>query len=104
MYESIKEMLDNATTEDGMESLLSFPIRVDVRAEWHTLYDITPDPCEYRITLPMQYRVIGDLGDDGQPITASLQKYDSWDGWHNLTIGVDPDIVLRYARTIMHYS
>lgn len=103
MYETIKQMLDNASTDEGMESLLSFPIRVDVRAEWHSPYDETPDPCEYRILLPMQYRVIGALY-NGEAISASLQEYDSWDGWHSLKISVNPDIVLQYAKTVMKYS
>lgn len=104
MYETIKEMLANATTDEGMEALLSFPIRVDVREEWHSRYDDMPEPCEYRILLPtMRYRVIGDLY-NGEVISASLQKYDSWDGWHDLKIIVDSDIVLKYAKTVMEHN
>ena len=103
MFETIKQMLDNVGTDEGMEALLSFPIRVDVRAEWYSPYDGNPDPCEYRILLPMKYRVVGDLY-NGKVVSASLQEYDDLDGWRETKHGNDARIMLQYAKTVMKYS
>lgn len=85
--------------DDALEAVQGDALSVEVRSDWHTPGDSSEDT-EYCILLSTggpATRIIGDLDQWKQPVSATLQVQDwgtPWTDYH----GADEDTLLAYAQ------
>lgn len=104
-YESIVEMLGRLDEPDGeneeaREEIERLPLSVEVRDGWKLPGAESDGPEEYKILLTTggpALRIVGELGQHGEPQSAELQMQDWGVPWTRYA-GADEDVLLRFAR------
>lgn len=89
--------------DDAEQRIQEDPLEIAVRSDWYAPGSAGEDisPTEYLILLSTggpACRIIGDLGQHGQPESATLQHQDWYEGWQDYTDEVDESILLTYAQ------
>ena len=89
-------------TDKAQEAIHENALSVEVRSAWEFI-GATLDPAEYSILLCTggpAVRIVGDLGQYGEPDSARLQYQDWGTPWTEyITIGTDHTALLAYAGT-----
>jgi hypothetical protein len=107
--DSIMEMVKALETgeeidgEDAHDRIQEDPLSVEVRSDWHSPGDGNDKPAEYNILLCTggpAVRIIGGLGEYGQPETAELEYQDWFTPWekHLDATPEEDEFLLTYAR------
>ena len=84
--------------DDARDAILEDALSIDVRSDWHTPGDSGAD-AEYCILLSTggpAVRIIGDLDQWKQPVSATLQVQDWGTPWTDYR-EADEDVLLQYA-------
>ena len=84
--------------DDARDAILEDALSIDVRSDWHTPGDSSED-AEYCILLSTggpASRIIGDLNQWKQPVSATLQIQDWGTPWTDYR-EADEDTLLQYA-------
>jgi len=107
--DSIMEMVNALKKEeeidgqDPHERIQEDPLSVEVRSDWHEPGDGNAKPTEYTVLLCTggpAVRIIGKLGEHGQPETAKIEYQDWFTPWvrYANTSSEEDDALLTYAR------
>lgn len=93
-YESIREMVANMESarmaddasreESARQAIIDDPLEVSVRSGWYAPGRGPEAPAEYRILLSTggpASRIVGELGEHGEPVSARLEVQDWGTPW-----------------------
>jgi len=105
--ESIMEMVKKLDSENedekegAMTIIMEHPLSVQVRTGWYTPGE-EPEEAEYEILLCTggpAVRILGDLGQYKEPMTAKIQYQDWFISWTDLSdiSSMEEKALLRYA-------
>jgi len=89
---------DCESTDDAEQRIQEDPLSLEVRTDWHSPGDDS-SATEYRLLLGTggpAVRIIGTLGQYGEPDSAELQAQNWGTPWETYE-GADEDILLQYA-------
>ncbi len=93
---------DEVDRVDAETTISEDPLEVSIRADWHSPGDDEDTDLEYKILLCTggpAVRIIGDLGQWKEPVTATLEYQDWGTPWTNLwTDSEEDEAMLTYAR------
>ena len=95
--EAIREHCEDE--DDAREAILEDALSVEVRSDWHTPRDFGADT-EYCILLSTggpAVRIVGDLNQWKEPVSATLQVQDWGTPWTDYR-EADEDTLLQYAN------
>lgn len=94
--------------EDAVrERINEDPLSVEVRTDWHSVGDNDNKPTEYNILLCTggpACRIIGDLDEYGQPMTAKIEYQDWFRPWtqYRETTDEEDAALLTYAQQFFY--
>jgi len=97
------EVDEQMTREEVEETIQEAPLSVEVRTDWHAVGAEDDKPTEYNILLCTggpAVRIIGDLDDYSQPITARIEYQDWFTPWeaYRDTSHDEEQAMITYAR------
>ena len=106
MVEALKAAEDSdneQAREDAMQTINEDPLSVEVRSDWHSPGDTeNSKPSEYRILLCWggpAVQIVGDLGEYGEPESATLQYQDWFTKWADYPLTSEQEqVVITYAQ------
>lgn len=92
--------LDDDGYETARQAIAEDPLEVSVRTGWYAPGTENPEAEEFMILLGTggpATRIVGDLGQHGEPESARLECQDWGHPWTEY-FGTDEDVLLEYAR------
>lgn len=110
MVEELEQAIENEeddqqALEDAQQAIQEDPLSVEVRGDWYTPGHRQGENKsyvnEYRILLSTggpATRIVGELDDYAQPVTAKLQVQDWFLSWTDFVPQEDDEVLLTYAQ------